>query len=112
MKFIEIAPLENGAHENLEILEGSILDMPDFETWAFIPAELTIPSSYPFVDITTEKQLVVNNNQQQEVNVVTSMSEKEVPTIESPEKESSIIDDMMAMMVDQEYRLTLLEAKG
>ena len=53
MKIIEISALENGAHRNQQ---GSFNTVPD--GWAVIPDSLTIPDTFPFVDIEVDGQTV------------------------------------------------------
>ena len=53
MKIIEIAALENGAHRNQQ---GSFNTVSD--GWAVIPDSLTIPDTFPFVDIEVDGQTV------------------------------------------------------
>ena len=48
MQMIEIAALENGAHNN-QTYHGFLP-----EGWAIIPDGLEIPDTFPFVDITVE----------------------------------------------------------
>ena len=68
MHIIEIKALENGAHDNQN---GEHLNFIP-SGWAMIPEDMPIPSSYPFVDIEVEG------------NVVVSMTEREVPVVEEP----------------------------
>lgn len=95
MKLIEIKALENGAHRNQTC--SSMFEPP--EGWAVIPDDMEIPDTFPFVHIE-----VVDG-------VVTSMTAGIVPKVEEeiPTKGPSMMDDMAAMLVDYEYRLTLLE---
>lgn len=74
MTIIEIAPLENGAHRNQS---GTIRTVP--EGWAVIPDTITIPDTFPFVDITVAE------------GVVTSMTAGIVPEPE-PEPEPEATD--------------------
>ena len=67
MHIIEIEALDNGAHRNQT---GGLSTIPS--GWAMIPEDMPIPSSYPFVDIEVEG------------NVVVSMTEREVPVVEEP----------------------------
>ena len=94
MRLIEIKALDNGAHNN-QTINGVIL-VP--YGWAVIPDDMTIPDTFPFVDIEVDGQTVV------------SMMAGTVPEPE-PEQttEPSEEDDTVAMLVDHEYRLTLLE---
>lgn len=95
MKMIEIEALENGAHRN-QTIDGMI-PVPD--GWAVIPDEMTIPDTFPFVNITVEN------------GVVASMTAGTVPEPEpEPEPEPTQLDRVeaqatyTAMMTD-----TLLE---
>ena len=94
MKIIEIKPLPNGAHRNQTIQGG----MACPRGWAIIPENMPIPETFPFVTIEVEGQRVV------------TMTAGTVPEPEpGPEPEPSEADDLAAMTVDHEYRLTLLE---
>ena len=53
MKIIEIAALDNGAHRNQQ---SSFNAVPD--GWAVIPESLTIPDTFPFVNIEVDGQTV------------------------------------------------------
>ena len=92
MKIIEIKPLPNGAHRNQTIQGG----MACPGGWAIIPENMPIPETFPFVTLTIEGQ------------TVTGMEPGVVPE-PGPEPEPSEADDLAAMTVDHEYRLTLLE---
>ena len=92
MTIIEIQALPNGAHRNQTTTSSAAIPAG----WSGIPADMTIPETFPFVD------LVVEGNQ------VVSMTSGVVPEPE-PEPEPSEADDLAAMTVDHEYRLTLLE---
>ena len=61
-RIIEILPLGNGAHRNQS---GNMETVP--EGWAEIPSGLTLPDTFPFVNITAEN------------GVVTSITSGEVP---------------------------------
>ena len=61
MKYIKITPNENGGHQNQ--FGGGFPG----EGWAIIPEDMTIPSTFPFVNIEVED------------GVVTSMTEGVVP---------------------------------
>lgn len=54
MTIIEIQPQSNGAHRNQTIQGG--MACPD--GWAIIPADVSIPATYPFVALTVEGQTV------------------------------------------------------
>lgn len=93
MRIIEIAALDNGAHRNQS---SNQMTVPD--GWAIIPDNITVPDTFPFVDIVVEDGVVV------------SMTAGTVPEPEpEPEPEPMVQDDVDAMLVDHEYRLTLLE---
>lgn len=93
MRIIEIAALENGAHRNQN---GGVSSAPD--GWAVIPDSISIPNTFPFVDIEVED------------GVVTAMTAGNVPEPEpEPDPEPTAQDDTDAMLVDHEYRLTMLE---
>ena len=55
MLIIEIAALDNGAHRNQT---GTFRTIPD--GWAIVPAEIEIPDTFPFVDITVEDGVVTS----------------------------------------------------
>ena len=55
MRIIEIQSLKNGAHRNQE---SSITILPT--GWAIIPENISIPNSFPFVDIEVEDNIVTN----------------------------------------------------
>lgn len=55
MKIIEIKALDNGAHRNQT---GAIKTVP--EGWAIIPDEITIPASFPFVDVKVKDGIVTS----------------------------------------------------
>ena len=49
MQMIEIVALENGAHRN-QTYHGTLPD-----GWAIIPADMEIPETFPFVDVTAKE---------------------------------------------------------
>lgn len=55
MKIIEIQGLSNGAHRNQETTSTRVPD-----GWAVIPADVSIPETFPFVDIQVEGNKVVS----------------------------------------------------
>lgn len=57
MHIIEIAPLDNGAHRN-QNGNGNFRTIPD--GWAVIPDDMEIPSTFPFIDIEVEGQVVTS----------------------------------------------------
>lgn len=80
MNLIKIAAMDSGAHEN----RNSPWETTVPEGWAVIPARVTIPDSFPFVDMTVEDA-------------------DGVPTV------TALQADTDSLLVEQEYRLTLLE---
>ena len=93
MRIIEIEELDNGAHRNQS---SGISTVPD--GWAVIPDGMAIPGTFPFVDIEVEDRTVI------------SMTAGIVPEAEpAPTPQPTAQEDTDAMMVDHEYRLTLLE---
>lgn len=91
MRIIEIVAQPNGAHRNQS---GKFSVIPD--GWALIPATVPVPDTFPFVDIEVKGK------------VVTSMAAGIVPEIEEVYTPTAQ-DDTDAMLVDHEYRITLLE---
>lgn len=55
MRIIEIQALDNGAHRNQTTNSTTIQD-----GWAEIHADMSIPDTFPFVDIQVEGQRVVS----------------------------------------------------
>ena len=97
MKIIEVNKLSNGAHRNQA---GELQIVP--EGWAVVPETLKT-ENFPFGDIEAEEI--------DEVMTVTKWIPLEIPEKEEPEKVfiPTIQDDIDKMLIDQEYRLTLLE---
>lgn len=84
MKIIEIQALDNGAHRNQMVSRK-----PDLLSgWAVIPEDMTIPDTFPFVDITVKD------------NTVTSMTAKSVPTENNITKEKAIEKDRADLGID------------
>ena len=82
MLIIEIAALENGAHRN-QI--GTFRTIP--EGWAEVPSSITIPGTFPFVNIEVED------------GVVTSMTAVVVPEPEpEPEPEPTDTEVLNALL--------------
>lgn len=79
MTIIEIAALENGAHRNQT---GVFTVIPD--GWATIPAGMTIPETFPFVEVTAEG------------GAVTSLTAGTVPGSE-PEPEPTVAERVNAL---------------
>lgn len=81
MIMIEIAPLSNGAHRN----QTEISTIPD--GWAVIPGDMTIPETFPFVNIEVDGK------------TVTSMTAGTVPEPEpEPEPEPTTDDVLNALL--------------
>ena len=82
MLIIEIAALENGAHRNQT---GTFRTIP--EGWAEVPSSITIPDTFPFVNIEAEN------------GVVTSMTAGVVPEPEpEPTPEPTQLDRIEAQI--------------
>ena len=81
MRIIEIAPLENGAHRNQN---GGLSVVP--EGWAIIPDDMTIPGTFPFVNIEVMD------------GVVTSMTAGTMPEVEPVEEQPSQLDMIEAQV--------------
>lgn len=56
MRLIEIKAMDNGTHNNQTI--NGVIPVPD--GWAVIPDDMTIPDTFPFVDIEVDGQTVVS----------------------------------------------------
>lgn len=56
MTIIEIQPQSNGAHRN-QTVSGAVA-VPD--GWAIIPSGMTIPGTFPFVDLAVDGNQVVS----------------------------------------------------
>ena len=100
MHIIEINVLENGAHRN-QIGDFNIIP----EGWAIIHNNIEIPETFPFVifDI-DENNNVINLEANWNAYIAAIKASKE--EIKST---PSIQDDIDTMLVDHEYRLTMLE---
>ena len=73
MLIVEIQPQENGAHRNQKP-SGDLRTIP--EGWAVVPDSITVPDTFPFVNIEVDGQ------------TVTSMTAGSVPApIPEPEPE-------------------------
>ena len=96
MLIVEISALSNGAHRNQS---GNFLTVPD--GWAVIPDTIDT-ENFPFGEVEVEE---VNG-----VMTVTKWTAGTMPDPEpEPEAEPTEADDTNAMLVDHEYRLTMLE---
>jgi len=95
MMMLEIAALENGAHRNQTFCGV----LPD--GWAVIPDGMET-ENFPFGEVTAK-----------EVNGVMTVTKWTPGTMPEPEPEveaePSEAEDTAAMLIDHEYRLTLLE---
>lgn len=96
MRIVKIESLENGAHVNKA---GNFSYVP--AGYAVIPDSMTLPASFPFVDLEVKE---IGG-----IMTVVSMSEREVPVVEPVKAEPSAQDDTDALLIDHEYRITLLE---
>lgn len=96
MRLVKIEKFENGSHDNQTI--DRVVNVPN--GWAVVPDDMETPN-FPFGDLTAEE---ING-----VMTVTSWSKGEIPEIEEPEPETTAQDDTDAMLVDHEYRITLIE---
>ena len=94
MRIIEIEALPNGAHRN----QTYFFEIPLPDGYAIIPDEVET-ENFPFGEIEVEN---VNG-----VPTVTKWIPGEMPEPLKPEPTEQ--DDVDAMLVDHEYRLTLLE---
>lgn len=56
MRIVEIQALDNGAHRN-QTVSGAVA-VPD--GWAEIPADVSIPETFPFVELAVEGSKVVS----------------------------------------------------
>lgn len=102
MKLIQIQQFEDGGHRYQTI--DNIRSIPD--GWAVIPDDMETPN-LPYGDITVEEI--------EGVPTVTSWTPREMPEVEpTPEVEAepTAQDDTDTMLVDHEYRITLLELGG
>ena len=99
MVIIEIKTLENGSHRNQS---GNIKTIP--EGWAVVPDDMEC-ENFPFGEVITEE---IDG-----VMTVTSWTpgiKPEVPELPKINAgDTTAQDDIDAMLVDYEYRLTLLE---
>ena len=95
MRIIEIKENTDGYHESKWYDGGEIQ-----AGWALIPDGMSYPDTFPFVAITTAGQ------------TVTAMKAGTLPVpdpMPEPTPMPTAEDDINAMAVDHEYRLTLLE---
>lgn len=91
MLIIEIQPLENGAHRNQTCNLNTIP-----EGWAEVPPEISVPDTFPFVDIEVNGQIVID------------MTAGTVPEPESePEPEPTLEDRVSSIETAIERGLAL-----
>lgn len=91
MLIIEIQPLENGAHRNQTCNLNTIP-----EGWAEVPSSISVPDTFPFVDIEVDGQ------------TVTSMTAGTVPEPEpEPEPEPTLEDRVSSIETAIERGLAL-----
>lgn len=96
MRIIEINALSNGAHRNQT---GTFSTVP--YGWAVIPDDMVTPN-FPFGEVVVDETKTPP--------VVTGWTAGTIPEpMPEPEPEPTEADDTAAMLVDHEYRLTLLE---
>ena len=105
----------NGSHNDHRA--NHITAVPD--GWAMIPDALTVPDTFPFVDIEAAELTYTEDVCDESENVikeeaytmmtVISMTEGKLPEANENETEPTETEDTAAMLVDHEYRLTLLE---
>ena len=96
MKMIEIAALSNGAHRN-QTFAGVLPD-----GWVAIPDAMEPLENFPFGEVTAEES--------DGVMTLIGWVPGAVPeAVFEPEAAPGFEEDAAAMLVDHEYRLTLLE---
>jgi hypothetical protein len=94
MKIVEVKTLENGSHRNQM---GNFATIPD--GWAVIPEDMEL-KNFPFGELVVEEL--------EGTMTVTKWTPGIVPEVKF-ESEPTAQDDIDAMLIDHEYRLTLLE---
>lgn len=101
MRMLEIEPLDNGGHNNQEIYHANPRTFPIPSGWALIPDDMETPN-FPFGTVEADS---VNG-----VMTVTKWTAGEnPPEPPTPEPEPSEEEDLSAMVVDHELRLSMLE---
>ena len=101
MKLVKIAPYENGAHANQTINHLSRSNVP--QGWAIIPEDM-VCENFPYGEIEASE---IDGAM-----VVTKWTAIELPEPEPTpeiEPEPTAQDDTDMLLIDHEYRLTLLE---
>ena len=89
MRIIEIAALPNGAHRNQT---GAFSAVPD--GWAVIPDSISIPDTFPFVNIEVDGQ------------TVTAMTERTVPEPEPEPDPEPTPEERIAALEDENHLLS------
>lgn len=97
MRIIEIAALSNGAHRNQT--PNSLMAVPD--GWAVVPDHMETPN-FPFGEVVVEKL----NGVMTVVEWIPGVVPEQEPEAET---EPTAQDDTDSMLIDHEYRITLLE---
>lgn len=87
MLIVEIVALENGAHRNQKADYLTAANLPN--GWAIVPDDMTIPNTFPFVDIIVEG------------NTVTSMTAGVVPTPEPEPEPGPTTEERIAALEEQ-----------
>ena len=100
MRIIEIVALPNGAHRNQN---SNLSKVPD--GWAMIPEDMEL-ENFPFGEVTAED---IENASGELVMTVTDWVPGVLPEPEEEKAAASAQDDIDTMLIDHEYRLTLLE---
>ena len=103
MLIVEIIALENGGHRNQKADYLTAANLPN--GWAIVPDDMTIPNTFPFVNITVEG------------NTVTSMTAGVVPTPEPEPESGPTTEERIAALEDQlaqadETNIALFEAQA
>ena len=119
MRIIEIIALENGAHRNQD---GNISKVP--AGWAVIPEDMEL-ENFPFGELTAEEveytttttviedidgePAETKQTTSEWIMTVTGWVPGVLPEMEAEEPAVPAQEDIDAMLIDHEYRLTLLE---
>lgn len=90
MNIIKITPEKNGAHQNQN--SSSLRTIPT--GWAEIPVDMKIPSTFPFVNIEVEGQIVTKMT----AGVVPEPEPQPTPPPTEEERLSALESAMLAMM--------------
>lgn len=96
MTIVEIVALDNGAHRNQVGVDGTFIP----EGWAVLPDSI-VAENFPFGELTCR-----------EIDGIMTVTGWQALPIPEPEPDPEIVDPFEAvdsMLVDHEYRLTLME---